>query len=888
MGVITNNVSVPAAGASFNPGGNLNVVAAATTTGVRITGWQIYLDSLQLFNEAQTSTSGPIEQNINKNLTLASNTAIGAHTLHVKAFDDSGAVKDVTVAINIVAAPVAGVITQNVTAPANNSNVPTGGGIHVTANATTTATSITSWEIWFDSVRLYNLSGVNPAIDTTVNVPAGTALGNHTLLVKCWDNTGTLKQTTLTVVVTSGSGIISTGTGTPLGFRTVASFTAHNVSNSPSYNQANFPSLFTGSTNHDGTVLATNPALNDDSENAAAPMVISKESLRNLMPAGWAGRIGCHSQAWWGLTSHPPIGFDNRNQTDMNNIAQDLKDRGYDVWIPDWYGPTKVSICNDATVDVLAQACLNVGGLNFMVMIDEQYFSNGGFTATTYQAGIITAIQHLMDRYASHPNYEHYVYNGVSRPLILLWGVSSVGGANINWSQVRTAVASHANPLLIQYQAGGFTVVESDGALGWLDTNADKAGAPPSGSSYLTSSFLPACSAHQDKICLSSVWKGFNGTLTKSASWSLGKYLNQRAGQTWLDVWKTNSDYVAGGKRLDYVCTVTLDDFQEGSPVQCGIRTDVAISLTINGNLLTFTMTGTETTVRRYNLWGSVDGITAILLDTILPTDPKQFDLTALPGLVAGGAYTLYLEAQGMPSLQSHMAPQNPVRTFTLNSVPPIAVLTADNISGPSPLAVNFDASQSSDANNVITNYRFDFGDSTAIQSGVNQGAAHIFANPGIYTVTLTVTDSANLSGVATIQITVGTTPVVTSPGTPQQVSLTGLAVTRPTTSETVYEIPLKAQNQTMSIKLNGKTFKLTVKWNGVANSWLMDIADSTGKNILSGLPLITGSDLLSQYKYLNLGGQLVVQTDGDFQAIPTFANLGDKSHLFFIVTTSN
>jgi hypothetical protein len=885
MGVITNNVSAPVANQHVAPGAVLNVVAAATTTGVRITGWQIYLDSLQLFNEAQTSTSGPIEQNINKNLTIASNTAIGNHTLHVKAFDDAGAVKDVQIVI-VVAIPTAGVITQNVTAPAPGGAINSDGTLAVTANATTTATSITSWEVWLDSVRLYNISGVNPNINTTVTVPSGTTPGNHTLLVKCWDNTGTLKQTSLTVVMPAPSGGGTVSPGVPLGSKLVSAFTTHNVSDSPNYNQTHFPTLFTGSTNHDGTVLATNPALNDDSENAASPMVISKETLRNLMPAGWAGKIFCHGQYWWGGTSHPAIGFDDHNQATLTAIVQDLADRGYDGTIPDWYAPVNSS-CNDDLVDKLAIACA-AAGIKFMVMIDEQYFAANGYTATTYQTGIITAINHLMDRYAAHPNYEHYVYNGVSRPLILLWDVAATAGTNINWSSVRAAVTSHSNPLLIQYQAGGFTVVESDGALSWLDTNADKAGAPPSGSSYLTSSFLPACTAHQDKICLSSVWKGFNGTLTKSTSWSLGKYLAQRAGQTWLDVWKVNSDYVASGKRLDYVCTVTLDDFQEGSAVQCGIRTDVVISLVVVGNLLTFTMTGTESTVRRYNLWGSVDGITAILLDSRLPSDPKQFDLTALPGLVAGGNYTLYLEAQGMPSLQNHTAPQNPVRSFVLNSVPPVAALSVDTISGPAPLTVNFDASQSSDANNAIVNYNFDFGDGSVPQSGVNQGATYTYNVPGIYTVTLTVTDSANLTGTATVQVAVNAPPVgpPPTPDAPQQVALAGLTVVQPKQTQTVYEIPLIAQNQTKTIKLSGKSYKITIKWNGASNSWLMDILDSSGNGVLRGIPLVTGVDLLGQYKYLNLGGQLVVQTDGNLVAIPTFSNLGDKSHLFFIVTS--
>lgn len=882
MGVVTLNLVAPVAGASVNPAGNLNVQANASSTTSAITGWQVYLDSVQLFSEAQTATSGPIEQAINKNLTVPSNTAIGNHTLQVKAFDSSGAVKVASLTLAVVAAPVAGVITQNVTAPANNSNVNSDGTIHVTANATTTAATITNWEIWFDTVRIFSLGAAAPNIDEVVNAPTGAAVGNHSLIVKCWDNSGTLKQTTLTVIIPSGT-VITVPPGTPLGSRTVASLTAHNVTSAANYNQANFPSLFTGNTVHSGTTTTpTNPALNDDSENASSPIVISKESVRNLMPVGWTGRIGMHMQAWWGFTSHPPIGFSDQVQATMDGIIQDFANRGYDLVILDWYSQTGATVANDNTADIIISSCAKAG-IKMAIMIDEQYFQDNGFVATTYQSGLITAINHLMDRYAGNPAYEHYTLAGTSRPLMLLWGIATKVGTNVDWTAVRTAVTSHANPLLIQYQAGGFSVVQSDGALGWLDTNADSTGIL-SGVTYLTSSFLPACKANQSKVCMSSVWKGFNGTLTESVGWSLGKYLNQQAGQTWLDVWAANNAFVAGGSRLDYVCTVTADDFQEGSAVQCGIRTNVAVSASITGNILAFTMTGNENAVRLYNLWGSSDGINAILLASIVPGATKAFDLTALPGLTASGNYTLYLEAQGMPSLESHLAPQTFQRQFTLNVTPPTAVLGSDVISGLAPLTVNFDASGSSDANSVITNYRFDFGDSTPAQSGVVASAQHVYAVAGVYTCTLTVTDANGAVGTDIQVITVGTTPVGPNPSAPQQAAIAGLAVTQANVTTTVYEIPLQAKNQSLTIKLNGVSYKFTIRWNtaaGSTGSWMMDIADSKGKPIISGIPLVTGADLLGQYKYLDLGGQLQVQN----KSIPTFANLGDNTRLFFVVT---
>jgi hypothetical protein len=311
-----------------------------------------------------------------------------------------------------------------------------------------------------------------------------------------------------------------------------------------------------------------------------------------------------------------------------------------------------------------------------MVMIDQQFWANNGSTTANYQADLIGAIQGLMDRYAANSAYEHYTFGGNSRPMLLLWDVDAQAtsqGVTLDWNAISSAVVPHSNPLLIQYQASGFSVVKSDGSLSWIDSNADSSGHPPSGSAYLTSSFFPACTSHASLIHVSSVWKGFNGTLTKSAAWSLGKYISQQSGFTWLDVWAANANYVSGGGRLDYVCILTLDDFEEGSGFQCGIHNDVAIAASLAGNIVSFTQTGTESTVRQYNLWGTTDGTTAYLLATVLPGASKQFNLTNL-AVPSGGTYTLYVEAQGMPSIENKMAPQ----TFSVSLGGSMALVIPD------------------------------------------------------------------------------------------------------------------------------------------------------------------------------------------------------------------
>lgn len=100
----------------------------------------------------------------------------------------------------------------------------------------------------------------------------------------------------------------------------------------------------------------------------------------------------------------------------------------------------------------------------------------------------------------------------------------------------------------------------------------------------------------------------------------------------------------------------------------------------------------------------------------------------------------------------------------------------------------------------------------------------------------------------------------------------------------TAYEIPLSAEPQTFNIALAGTTYGFTIRWNVPNASWIIDIADASGNPIVSGIPMVTGSDLLEQYSYLGFGYQLVCQTDNDPNAVPTFDNLGTTGHLYAIV----
>ncbi|GAQ30205.1 hypothetical protein SAMD00023378_3888 [Ralstonia sp. NT80] len=97
------------------------------------------------------------------------------------------------------------------------------------------------------------------------------------------------------------------------------------------------------------------------------------------------------------------------------------------------------------------------------------------------------------------------------------------------------------------------------------------------------------------------------------------------------------------------------------------------------------------------------------------------------------------------------------------------------------------------------------------------------------------------------------------------------------------FEIPLTSVPQDFTITLVGVVYKFALTWRDLAGSWFLDITDASGNPLLSGIPLVTGVNLLAQYAYMAFGFELWVQTDAA-DAPPTFTNLGTESHLYCVV----
>lgn len=104
----------------------------------------------------------------------------------------------------------------------------------------------------------------------------------------------------------------------------------------------------------------------------------------------------------------------------------------------------------------------------------------------------------------------------------------------------------------------------------------------------------------------------------------------------------------------------------------------------------------------------------------------------------------------------------------------------------------------------------------------------------------------------------------------------------------TVWEIPLTPHAQRMRLDIGGTVYTLHFKYNSVIQAWMMDVNDSADNPILEGVPLVTGSDLFGQFRYLGIGGGLpmIVMTIGPGMSpdnIPQYADLGVDGHVYYM-----
>jgi hypothetical protein len=100
-----------------------------------------------------------------------------------------------------------------------------------------------------------------------------------------------------------------------------------------------------------------------------------------------------------------------------------------------------------------------------------------------------------------------------------------------------------------------------------------------------------------------------------------------------------------------------------------------------------------------------------------------------------------------------------------------------------------------------------------------------------------------------------------------------------------VFRIPLENRAQRFAVDLAGRSLVMVSRWNGEMPAWVLDLYDgNTREPLILCLPLVTGLDLLEQFRHVGIPGTLVCTTLADELAPPTFDNLGAEAILGYIL----
>jgi hypothetical protein len=191
LATVTVTVSSPANGATVPT--TVNIAASATTnaSGAQVTGWHIYVDSVDVWG-----TSGPTSS-INQPITMST----GDHTVLVRAWDSTGAFGSQTLTLHVVSSCASG-ICVTVTSPAASSTVAS--PVRFTASAVSASGNpITGFVVYSDNTNVYR--NTTSSLDAWVILP----FGSHSIYIRAWDSSGAF-GTSLTFTITAQGTVIPT------------------------------------------------------------------------------------------------------------------------------------------------------------------------------------------------------------------------------------------------------------------------------------------------------------------------------------------------------------------------------------------------------------------------------------------------------------------------------------------------------------------------------------------------------------------------------------------------------------------------------------------------------------------------------------------------------
>ena len=342
--------------------------------------------------------------------------------------------------------------------------------------------------------------------------------------------------------------------------------------------------------------------------------------------------------AWFGQSNHMDVGYTSSDPAQVKLQVSDALSRGISGFIEDWYGQNN-AMPNATAFALKAEAESRNGDFVFAIMEDGGALNSCNSSGCDLTGQMITDLTYAYNSFETSPAYMKIA----GRPAVFFFDPDRYG--TLDWARVAANVPG--NPLFIFQNSGGFTHAQSSGSISWVII--DSSNVNDWSQSYLDN-FYATGIANQPSHAFGATYKGFNDTL---ASWSMNRVIAQNCGQTWLSTFSEIGKYYSPGNQLESLQLVTWNDYEEATEIESGIDNCVAVSASISGNQLSWTINGNENTIDHYVPFISIDGENLMPLSDV-PAGTHTLDLSSYN--FAAGSYAVYVKAVGKPSVRNQMS----------------------------------------------------------------------------------------------------------------------------------------------------------------------------------------------------------------------------------------
>ncbi|MEA2745929.1 MAG: hypothetical protein QOI41_72 [Myxococcales bacterium] len=439
------------------------------------------------------------------------------------------------------------------------------------------------------------------------------------------------------------------------------------------------------------------PSVSATSLNVGA---VSKVPTRSLLYPGSTTKLFVETQSWFctqGLSplgttsstdqcgSHIDIGYASNTTAHVKSEIADMMSRGFDGIIANWVGQgagkgiidgasTSSAALVTGTLFATMKAAEATGGkFQFAVMEDEGIKGCAASPSCDITNAVISDLQFIATNFYPSPAY----YRIGSRPVLYFFSIDAWAakyGKKIDWAFVRAHAAG--NPLFVFENAGAYGHANSDGAYSWLTTTpiASYPGSDPFATAHFLPYFYSQAVNHPSKITFGAAFKGFDDHVVNgwAGSGNGRRYTGQQCGKTWLDTFREANKHYSASNPLTGMQLITWDDYEEGSELETGIESYVAVTPAVAGSTLSWKIglasgaaadcasavsAGLDLgeTIHHFAVYASPagDGENLTLVADDLPATTRSFDFT---GKLPAGSWSLYVYAVGQPSIRNHLS----------------------------------------------------------------------------------------------------------------------------------------------------------------------------------------------------------------------------------------